>query len=295
MDFSGGNPLPTTGSPDLSYFGLPGGSSTLALQGELPGPTPFSNETYTASSDGTGAISLGYGGQSSTLNFFGLSPINDTAPATSYIFTAPASASVINLSNGPTVGGVVTDTIASGDNPSAFELVNFGNKTNVTIDVTAMTNPIVNNTITVPATGLQSLQVVTNASGQTITIANTPAGVTTTFDLEGSENTLNVLATTGPLVITATSSGPNTVNLGTNDSLSTINGDVTVNGNVGTNGAITLNLDDASNPNSESPIVDFNTTNSLGEVRDLRRPRFPTKSTRSHCSRSTLARARPMC
>jgi hypothetical protein len=268
VDFSGGNPLPTGHSVEGQYFGKSGGSSTLVLQGELPGPTPFSTENYAPmdGSPGSGTIVLSTNSATTTFDFFRLSPINDTTPATNYTFTAPASASVVDLTNGPTIGGVVTDTISSGDNPPAFELVNFGNKTNVTIDVTAMTNPTVDNTITVPATGLQSLQVVTNGSGQTITITNTPAGMTTTFDLEGSGNTLNVLATTGPLVITATSTGPNTVNLGTNDGLSTINGAVTVNGNPGTDGAITLNLDDSANPNSESPIVEFDSTNSLGEI-----------------------------
>ncbi len=265
VDFSGGNPLPTSVTPGLSYFGLPGGSSTLVLQGELPGPTLWSSEDYTpaSGSNGSGTITL-TAGSTTTIDFSSLSPIDDTTPATNYTFTAPASASTIDLTNGPTLGNVVTDTISS--NPSAFELVNFGNKTNVTVDVTAMTNPTVSNSITVPATGLESLQIVTNADNQTITITNTPAGVTTTFDLEGSGNTLNVLATTGPLVITATSAGPNTVNLGTNDSLSTINGAVTVNGDPGTTGAITLNLDDSANPNSESPIVEFDSTTTLGEV-----------------------------
>ena len=173
-----------------------------------------------------------------TLNFGGLTPITDTVPATNYTFTVPTGAEVVNLMTGPVVDTYQTDTISSGDNPSAFELVNFANKGYVTVDLTNITDPTYITPPATPATGLINLAVQyfgSETTGHTLNINGTTAGTTTTVVIGGYGNTVNVQSVTagGPLGIVIEPPSPgeqDSVNIGDNGSLANIAAGVTING-----------------------------------------------------------------
>jgi hypothetical protein len=240
VDFSQGNPLPAGASSSFNYEGTLGADNALVLQGEMPGPTPFDSETYapTMGNTGAGMITLTTGGLTSTLNFGNLTPITDTVPVTSYTFTAPSNAHVVNITTGPDVGPLVTDQISSGDDPSAFELVDFANKTDVLVDLSNVTNPTYIQPPATKATGLVNLTFKyfgPDTSGQTLTVNGTTPGTTNTIQLGGNGNTVLVenVTATGPLVIDDTpgsQGGPNTVDIGDNGSLANISAGITIEG-----------------------------------------------------------------
>ncbi len=240
VDFSQGNPLPVGSTTSFHFEGVLGSSNTLILQGELPSATPFDSEIYTplANAPGSGTIAFTQGGNSSILDFGGLTPINDTVPAASYWFAAPSSAGVVDLANGPTIGTATTDTISSGDTPSAFELVNFANKANVVVDLTAMASPTYLSPPSVAATGLVSLTLDyfgSGTTGKTLTVSGTTAGIVNTIQIGGSGNTVDVQNVTagGPLSIVSQPDSPgaaNNVSIGNAGSLAGILADVTIDG-----------------------------------------------------------------
>lgn len=240
VDFSQGNPLPVGSTTSFHFAGVLGSSNTLNLQGELPASTPFDSEVYTplANSPGAGTIAFMQGGNSSTLDFGGLTPINDTVPATSYRFSAPSSAGVVDLTNGPTIGTATTDTISSGDTPSAFELVNFANKANVVVDLTAMASPTYLSPPSIAATGLVSLTTEyfgPSTTGKTLTVNGTMPGMINEIQIGGSGNTVVVQNVTpgGPLSIVSQPGSPgaaNNVSIGDAGSLTGILDDITVGG-----------------------------------------------------------------
>ncbi len=252
VNFTNGNPLPIGAATSFGFQGNLGASNSLVLQGELPLATPFDSEVYSPmpGAPGSGTIGFTLASSTSTLIFGGLTPIDDTVPATSYTFVAPSTASLVEMSNGPSIGAFVTDTISSGDTPSAFELVNFANKANVLVNLTAIANPTYITPPTIPATGLVSLTVSyfgANSSGQTLTIDGTTPGMVNTIQLGGSNNTIVVQSVTagGPLTILnqpGALGAVNSVSIGDAGSLADIEADVTIEGpaqsvNVSVNGS----------------------------------------------------------
>lgn len=240
VDFSQGNPLPVGSATSFHFAGVLGASNTLTLQGELPSSTPFDSETYTplTNAPGAGTIAFMQGGNRSTLDFGGLTPINDTVSTTNYSFVAPSSAQVVDLVNGPTIGTATTDTISSGDTPSAFELVNFANKANVRVDLTAIASPTYLSPPSIAATGLVSLTVDyfgPSTTGKTLTVNGTMPGMINEIQIGGSGNTVVVQAVTpgGPLAIVSQPGSPgaaNSVVIGDAGSLTGILGDITIEG-----------------------------------------------------------------
>jgi hypothetical protein len=183
VDSSGGNPIPLSG---LDFHGGTG-SNTLNLQGGT-----FATEDYSANGPGAGSINLA----GSAINFTGLSPINDTTTATNFSFDAPSTASLVNIVDGPTVANVPTTQI-NGVSPTGgpgFELVNFANKANVTVNALGQvpTTVTLNNPTT--ATGLASLSLSTGSSGATINVPATPASVPTSITTRAGTNVINVTA-----------------------------------------------------------------------------------------------------
>lgn len=255
VDFSQGNPLPIGTSSGFSYQGNLGSNNTLVLQGELPDATKFDSETYTPTPDdaGAGSITLTYLA-TSTLKFSGLTPIIDTVPVTNYTFTAPSSAQLVNVTDGPIVNTYQTIQISSGDIPSAFELVDFANKTNVMADLSQIADPMYIQPPTAPATGLVSLtldyfQAQTN--DKTITVNGTTSGVANTIMINGSGNTVDVenASPDGPLTITSIPGSPgltNTVDIGNDGDLSQIQSNITI---TGAPGSTNVSIDGSSNWN----------------------------------------------
>jgi hypothetical protein len=240
VDFSQGNPLPAGAATAFNFDAALGASDSLILQGELNGSTPFDSESYspTAGQPGAGAITLTAASATSTLNFGGLTPITDTVPATNYTFTAPSSAGVVNITTGPVVDTYQTDTISSGDDPSAFELVNFANKSDVLVDLSAIADPTYILPPATSATGLVDLAIKyfgDSSTGHTLYVNGTAPGVVNTVQVGGNGNTVDVQSVTadGPLVVDNSPGvlgGQNTVSLGDNGSLAGLAAGVTIAG-----------------------------------------------------------------
>ena len=185
VDFGGGNPIPVNGM----LFNGGGGANTLNLQGG-------SFETEDHNSSGPGAGSIGIEGR--FLSFQGLLPVNDTVAVGNYTFDLPMSGTTSQVLDGPVVNGFVTGQIASGDTPAAFELVNFANKANVTIDYphtpTAGIVSVFNLDEPTPAAGLASLTWIGGLQDEVANLVASPAGVDTVLNGEAGNDTFNVRA-----------------------------------------------------------------------------------------------------
>lgn len=191
VDFGDGgiNPIPSGG---LTLVGG-GGFNTLNIKGQLA-TGRFQEETYAATGPGAGSINL----DDSVISFSNLSPINDVAPATNFEFDAPTTttSNSIKLVDGPIFSALQTATIedGSGSTPAAFELINFGNKTNATINF--------GTTSTIPATllldnptqssGVQTLTVESSNAPFTANVQHTPAGIAVAVDGQSANDTVNV-------------------------------------------------------------------------------------------------------
>jgi hypothetical protein len=191
VDFSNENPLQQISS--LVYNGG-SGSNTLNLQGGT-----FTNESYSASGPGAGSINL----DGSAINFTGLKPINDTTPVLDFTFNAPPtslSIATVNIVDGPMVNGFQTTQIngVSQTGATNFELVNFANKTNVTVNALGGTSAVpqivtVNNLI--PAPRLTTLAVNTGAGSDLVTLTATPPNVALSVNTGfGGPDTVDVTA-----------------------------------------------------------------------------------------------------
>ena len=180
IDFSGGDALPVNG---LQFDGG-GGKNTLNVRNGL-----VTNETINALGPGAGALSIGPRG----LSFRNLLPINDTVTATNFFFNLPVGATTTNLTDGPSVNGLATEQIASGDTPSAFELVNFANKSHVFIGPPDTPTPLVFNLDSpTPAAGLASLTWNGGPLGDVANLVASPAGVNTVLNGGAGNDTFNV-------------------------------------------------------------------------------------------------------
>jgi len=165
----------------ISFNGGVGGADLLRLRGGN-----FNTVIHTSTGPNSGTIS--YDGL--MVNFSGLEPVNDSTVALNYIFNATNSAEVINVVNGPTLFGQASTQINSGS--ATFELVNFQNKTNVTINALDGLD-IVNLNNTTAAFALQNLKVDTGATdGDIVNVHATPSGVTTTVTSSAGRDFVNV-------------------------------------------------------------------------------------------------------
>ncbi len=176
VDYSSGDPLPSSGLTYDPPAATGNGTNTLTLQGGS-----FTSETYGATGPGAGSITYSDSSQSNVpITFSNLSPVDDTVPSPTFICNAPPGATTVNVNTGPIVGGVQTDQINDGGT-STFELINFGNKTAATVNVPASGATTTLN-YPVGAAGLSALDVVSGGGNETVNVQATPAGVTTNTD-----------------------------------------------------------------------------------------------------------------
>ncbi len=192
LDYTNGDPLPSSG---LTYDPPAAGanaSNVLTLQSGSGGTT-FTSEAYTAIRAGTGTIVYSDSTHTNVpITFSHLSPVTDTVPSPAFIIAVPAVAiTTVNFNTGPLIGGTQTDQINAGGT-GAFELINFANKTAVTLDVN---DAGATTTLNYPsaAAGLSALNVVSGAGNETVDVQTSATGVTTTVDTgSGSGSTTNV-------------------------------------------------------------------------------------------------------
>ncbi len=81
VDFAGGNPIPPGG---IDFDGG-NGSDRLVLQ-RSAGSFAAGTTAHTASGPGAGSVNL----DGRVISYTGLEPVDDTVPATTFTFTAPA-------------------------------------------------------------------------------------------------------------------------------------------------------------------------------------------------------------
>ena len=198
VDFSTGNPLPSSGldpgipfGSGFAYNAGTGADNTLNLEGTLPGGG-FALEVHNANDPNVGGASQ-YGSimftdqssNTSELTYSGLSPINDTVPVTNYTFNDLASDESFIVQNGPTVSGYSTLQFVNTPAvpPPTFETTNIANKTNVVLAAAGAAS-VVNGTVNITAasTGLATLgfYLPTGQDNQ-VAFVNTPPGVVTSY------------------------------------------------------------------------------------------------------------------
>jgi hypothetical protein len=189
-----------------------GNANTLILTGN-PGGTSLGG-TYTtgahdpqAGNAGTLQYTQVLGGvtHTQTINFTGLSPVEDLTPAATFtINEGAAPTSTINVVQGPL--STNPDPI-TGNKELTYqvnfaglaELVNFRNKVAVTVNANNTDKTITMNLpakVDAGATSLTSLQLNGGTGMDQYVVLATPAGVTTTLDGKGGANTAKVGDTT---------------------------------------------------------------------------------------------------
>ncbi len=207
-DFEGGEGQVVVGNDTLTvdYSGgaIPaaiaydGGSQTNAIGDQLfaiggdfdSGESTPSGTPDAEGLDGTLTHVGGTTGTVGVITYTGLSPVTDTTTVATFTINATAGADTINIINGPVAGQT---QVNSGAAPT-FELVNFANKTNVTVNALGGVDTItVNNSN--PATGLKTLTVDSGDGNDTVNVLATPATVATTVTSTvggGTTDTVNV-------------------------------------------------------------------------------------------------------
>jgi hypothetical protein len=230
VDFADGNPIAVGG---LNYNG---GTGPNTVEGTLVlNNGSFSNEVNATSGPHSGTITL----DTSKINYTNLTPILDTVAAANYTISAPKTADTINIINDPNSpeNGFQTTQVNSGT--GGFELVNFANKTNVTVvdtstggdDTFMIDNPA-------PAAGLATLTVDASA--------------------HGTGSTFDVLATPATVTTNVVGNAADTVTVGNNHSVQAILGTLNVENQTAHN---TLTLDDAGDTVARSVTVNTYSTN----------------------------------
>jgi hypothetical protein len=187
VDFINGSPFTNltgiAGGPGINYDG--GTEAGRLILQRSGGTYTANNENYLATGAGAGTISFDLG----DIAFSNLTPVDDTVPATNFTFNAPAGDAAIDVFNGPVVGTFQTTQI---DSPiSAFELINFANKANVTINSGTADQTILLDNPTTPV-GLATLTINTNAGPDQVTITAAPAGVATTIFTFAEDDSVSV-------------------------------------------------------------------------------------------------------
>ena len=191
VDYTTGDPLPASGLT-FSPTGASGSASNKLTLQSGPGGTAFTTETYAPSGPGAGTITYSDSANSNVpIAFSNLSPIDDSVTSPTFIFTAPSTATTVNVNTDGVLLGSQADQINAGGT-GAFELINFANKTAVTVNVPAAG---ATTTLNIPtlAVGLSSLNVSSGAGGETVNVQAIPAGITVNVDTgSGAGSTTNV-------------------------------------------------------------------------------------------------------
>jgi hypothetical protein len=177
VEFAGGQAIP----PNGIEFDGGAGSDRLVLQ-QSAGDFAASSTIHTATGPGSGTINV----DGRVISYTGLEPVDDSVPSTNLTFIAPMAATHLQIVNGPTIAGFATTQINDGGT-SAFELVNFARKTNVTINGGTVGRTLVINNSVAPS-GLNTLTINASSANDDIDIIAVPPGVATTVNsLDGSD------------------------------------------------------------------------------------------------------------
>ncbi len=210
VDFSGGNPISPIDGTGLVFNAGADSTSTpdshvLNLTGTLPSGA-FASETHNAEDSNVGVAphfgDIAFTDQDAIdtgLDYTGLQPINDTAPATLYTFN---DLGYPDQSFSATDGGAGTMVFTSTPTPATptnFETTTISNKTNVVFNTPSII-PIfpgdgLNGVVDLPtaSTGLASLTFNTNTNADNaVSFLATPAGVVTTLNGSTDEDLTNV-------------------------------------------------------------------------------------------------------
>ncbi|WP_165066259.1 beta strand repeat-containing protein [Paludisphaera rhizosphaerae] len=225
VDYTNGVPY----GPSLDFappVATSGASNTLVLKGGT-----FTQQAYVASSPGAGSIvfpnrTVGSSTITNVIDFSNLSPIIDTVTATGFTFSAPSGAQSIEMLAGSVVSGVQTTRIRS--TTSAFEQVDFANKTNVSV-TTGTGADTISADLSTPARGLSTVSIATGDGDDTIVLLGAAATVKTTID--------------------AGAGAGNLIDLSNANSLAGLKGDVYA---LATGGSTELLLDDSANTAADS-------------------------------------------
>jgi hypothetical protein len=226
IDMSGGNPIPFSDTPGLTFnagadstSGL--GTHVLNIFGTLP-TGPFHSETHNANDPTVfpqagqfGSISFDDGkglfNSLTSLWYTGLQPINDTTPATLYTFNDFANDPSFTATSGSVTDPSGTfDTIQFANTPPVppptFETTNVANKTNIVFNtepfVPGMPSLGIISVVNIPtaSTGLATLTFNTPTPlDNTTSFLNEPPGVVTSFNGSAEPDITNVTGVGVPL------------------------------------------------------------------------------------------------
>ena len=227
LDFGSGNPVPAAG---LSFDGgtADTGSDLLVLQNGS-----FNSETYTATGSSSGTIALTGG---TNISYTNLSPIDDTLAVTNFTFNGSGVADVFQIENSPNAG---RSRISSGN--SSFELLDYANKTNVTINGVGGGDTF-NLTATSIPPGTTSLTVNGGAASDVFNVTTTV--VSTTLNGDDDADTFNISGNSAALTINGDDGG-DAININGSGAALTANGNDggdTVNVNdTGAGSSVTVN------------------------------------------------------
>ncbi|MFZ1699275.1 MAG: choice-of-anchor D domain-containing protein, partial [Pyrinomonadaceae bacterium] len=206
VDFANCNPAPAGGI----FFN--GGSDTdsMTLQGGN-----FASSMHTPSSANDGVVQLAGGTTgAATITFTGLEPVTDTTVAASITINGTAAVDTINIIDGP----AGTTQVNSGAVPT-FELVNFANKTNATVNGLNGNDIVTVSTATASA-GLAMITVNGDNNNDVVNINVVPGGISVNANTGAGDDAIN-LAPAGMSLDNI--GGPVTANGGTENDIVTVN------------------------------------------------------------------------
>ena len=190
VDLAGGD-LDVPGG--VSWDGGHGGFNTLAVNGGGPGRDA-------AVGPHSGTV---YAGRT-VINYRDIAPVS-VSSSTQFTFTAPPSATVINVVAGPLVGGNQSVQINDGGT-SQFEALNVANTPQLFVNGGGSTTVswVYNEPLAIP--GMTSINLAGhggNTGTNTWLVQDTPPGITSTIDSSGSADNLTVVATHGSTNVVA--------------------------------------------------------------------------------------------
>jgi len=225
IDYDGGVPYGAgvTYAPTAASGGA---ENALVLQNGS-----FTQEAYIASGPGAGSIvfpnrQVNGATIGNQIDFANLSPITDTVTVGGFTFTSSVGVQTVHVIDGPVVSGVQTTQINDAGT-NHFELINFANKTNVSIN-TGTGGDLIGLDLTAPAAGLVALAVNTGDGDDEVAVVSVPAAVAVRVD--AGAGTLNDVA------------------LSNSGSLADIQGPVSV---LSTGGSAILRLDDTADGSNQ--------------------------------------------
>jgi hypothetical protein len=190
VDYGGGDPVPPQTS-GLIYNGG-SGSDTLALRGPLT--------SATEEIDGTTANSGSIQFSLNSIDFSGVTTLNDTGSTSSAVFVTKGDPRQVTIADGPVVNALPTVKISSGDSPASFPNVQLTNKNDLVVSLDTTVPPGGGSSVAVtlanptPAAGLATLTVSPSTDTNVVNVNARPAGVDTLVQIGSGAGSVNVAA-----------------------------------------------------------------------------------------------------